>query len=153
MLDVVIREATDADVTGVAGLVRALADERGSAPDEAALREAIASCVGEPTHQIFVAAAGAQVVAYIAVHWIPFPLLGGCEGYISDLVVGATWRGHGLGNRLMDAVQEGAEALNCKRLVLQNRISDESYERGFYAKAGFSVRDDFATFVKPLLSA
>jgi hypothetical protein len=34
--------------------------------------------------------------------------------------------------------------------MLHNRIVDESFERGFYVKAGFYQRADYVTFVKRL---
>ncbi|MYK34394.1 MAG: GNAT family N-acetyltransferase, partial [Chloroflexi bacterium] len=107
-------------------------------------------CIGQPGHEIILAVAEDQVGAYVAVHWVPFPMLGGREGYVSDLIVGADWRGHGLGNRLMEAVEARAGEMGCERLMLNNRIAAESFERGFFAKAGFRQRTDFANFVKPL---
>lgn len=38
----------------------------------------------------------------------------------------------------------------CTRLMLVNVQSRESYERGFYAKAGWSERREVSTFVLPL---
>jgi hypothetical protein len=37
--------------------------------------------------------------------------------------------------------------------MLQNRMTEESFERGFYIKAGFQHRMGFAMLVKPLANA
>ena len=151
--DLTIRQAQDGDTAAVVALVSALAEERGSTTDLLGTTDAVNACLGKTDHEILVAETGNQIVAYVAAHWVPFPLLGGLEGYISDLVVHAKWRGHGIGNQLMEAVQERALKLNCRRLMLHNRMVDESFERGFYLKLGFRQRTDYATFVKLLSEA
>lgn len=150
MEGVTLRAAQATDVDGIRRLVAALADERGGTSDTSAVEAAAEECIGQPGHEIIVVAAGDKVVAYVAVHWVPFPMLGGREAYVSDLIVGADWRGHGLGNRLMKAVEARASEMGCERLMLNNRVAAESFERGFFAKAGFRQRTDFANFVKPL---
>ncbi|MXY60412.1 MAG: GNAT family N-acetyltransferase [Chloroflexi bacterium] len=150
MKGVTLRAAQASDVDGIRGLVAELADERGGKSDAEAAAAAAEECIGQPGHEIIVAVAGGKAIAYVAVHWVPFPMLGGREAYVSDLIVGADWRGHGLGNRLIEAVEARAGEMGCERLMLNNRIAAESFERGFFAKAGFRQRTDFANFVKPL---
>lgn len=150
MEGVTLRAAQATDVHGIRRLVAALADERGGTSDAEAVAAAAGECIGQPGHEIVVAVATGEVVAYVAVHWIPFPMLAGREAYVSDLIVGADWRGYGLGNRLMEAVEARANEMGCERLMLNNRIAAESFERGFFTKAGFRQRTDFANFVKPL---
>lgn len=150
MEDVILRAAQASDADGIRDLVTALAYERGGTSDADAVEVAAKECIGQPGHEVIVASAGGQVVAYVAVHWTPFPMLGGREAYVSDLLVHADWRGHGLGNRLMRAVEARANEMGCARLMLNNRVAAESFERGFFAKTGFRQRTDFANFVKPL---
>ena len=150
MEGVTLRAAQASDADGIKDLVTALADERGGTSDAETVAAAAEECIGQPGHEIIVASSGAEVVAYVAVHWVPFPMLGGREAYVSDLIVRADWRGHGLGNRLMEAVEARANEMGCERLMLNNRVAAESFERGFFAKAGFRQRTDFANFVKPL---
>ena len=151
MEDITLRAAQPSDTDGIRDLVVALALERGGRSDAEAVGEVANECIGQSGHEIIVAAVGREVVAYVAVHWVPFPMLGGREAYVSDLLVRADWRGHGLGNRLMEAVEEQASEVGCQRLMLNNRVDAESFERGFFAKAGFRQRTDFANFVKPLV--
>lgn len=150
MQDLTIREAIPDDAPGVEAIVNALQQERGRTANAPKLAQEIGDCIAQQTHQILVAASGDALVAYIAVHWVPFPLLGGRECYISDLIVHADWRGRGIGNRLIEAVEEQAVRLGCRRLMLHNWIEDESFRRGFYVKAGFQERTIYATFVKAL---
>ena len=150
MEGVTLRAAQASDRDGIRDLVTALARERGGVSDAEAVATAAGECIAQPSHEIIIAAAGEEVVAYVAVHWVPFPMLGAREGYVSDLIVRADWRGHGLGNRLMDAVEARALQMGCERLMLNNRIAAESFERAFFEKAGFRQRTDFANFVKPL---
>lgn len=145
-----IRRAQASDAYGIRDLVTALVEERGGASDAEAVAKAADECIGQPGHEIIVAMAGEEIVAYVAVHCVPFPMLGGREGYVSDLLVSADWRGRGLGNRLMEEVEARAREMGCERLMLNNRVAAESFERGFFAKAGFRQRTDFANFVKPL---
>ncbi|MDE2837322.1 MAG: GNAT family N-acetyltransferase [Chloroflexota bacterium] len=150
MEGVTLRAAQASDAAGITDLVAALARERGGTTDADAVVAAVEECIGDPGHEIIIAAAGEEAVAYVAVHWVPFPMLGGREGYVSDLIVRADWRGHGLGNRLMEAAELRAREMGCARLMLNNRVAAESFERGFFTKAGFRQRTDFANFVKTL---
>lgn len=145
-----IRIATREDCTAVVALVCALARERGGPlPDAAAVLAAAEACVrGSAT--LLVADEGGKLAGYLALHWIPFPLLAGTEGYISDLVIAEGWRSRGIGSAMLDAVTDRALELGCKRLTLNNRIISEAFNRGFFNRAGFRQRTEFANFVKEL---
>ena len=56
-------------------------------------------------------------------------------------------RGQGIGSRLLEAVKAEAKRRGCSRLQLVNFRQRESYQRGFYAKAGWEERPDGASFV------
>jgi GNAT superfamily N-acetyltransferase len=99
-----------------------------------------------------VAEVQAQVLGYVVVHWIPFPMIGGTEGYVSDLIVERDARGAGVGSRLIARIEALARERGCHRLMLNNRVTSESFRREFYPKRGFRRRDDFAGFVKTLNS-
>lgn len=91
-----------------------------------------------------------ECIGLISVHWIPFALIRGREGYISDLVVAKASRGAGIGSELLAAVETEAERKGCCRLMLNNHTGSEAYKREFYQKKGFQQRTDFANFVKRL---
>jgi GNAT superfamily N-acetyltransferase len=146
-----IRTATREDCAGIAALVCALARERGGVlPDEGAVLAAAEVCVCDRT-TLLVADEGGEVAGYLAVHWIPFPLLAGREGYVSDLVIAESWRGQGVGKALLEAAEQRALAQGCVRLMLNNRITSEAFTHGFFTGAGFRQRAEFANFVKELV--
>ena len=145
MADVLIREAQHSDIDPIRSLVVALARERGQAPEGEVVDSMIVECIGASDHTIFVAQAGRSLAGYAAIHWISMPMLPGREGYVSDLIVGADWRGKGVGGSLVRAVEKEAALRGCVRLTLNNRVDRESYQRGFYPKVGFRERTELAT--------
>jgi GNAT superfamily N-acetyltransferase len=118
--------------------------------DRVPILSTLMSAVSQPACGVFVAESGDAVAGFILVHWVPFAMLGGTEGYISDLIVAAESRGAGIGRTLIHAVEEEARNRGCVRLMLNNRIAAKSFQRGFYPKIGYRHREDFANFVKVL---
>lgn len=102
----------------------------------------------DDSHSVYVAenSAGA-VVGYVGVHWQPSLFLTGPEGYVSELFVETSARGQGVGAELLEVVKREAAERGCSRLLVLNRRSRESYERGFYEKCGWKERPDAANFV------
>ncbi len=149
-MDEQIRTVTIADIDGVAKLLAELSEEDGqTSADVVQVSALIRSYVGSQERTIYVAVRD-DVIGYIAVHWIPFPMLGGTEAYVSDLVIRTTERGTGIGSRLLSAVEDRARARGCVRLMLNHRGTSKPYLRGFYSKRGFRQRDEFANLVKAL---
>jgi ribosomal protein S18 acetylase RimI-like enzyme len=145
-----IRDAILADSDQLAELVRQLHEERGAALDVQQARDAVCACIGDGSRDLIVADCDNDVVGYVAVHWIPFPMLHGQEAYVSDLLIRRDWRGRGIGRRLLAVTEDRARARGCVRIMLNNRKTAESFARGFFAQAGFRERTEFANFVKPL---
>lgn len=151
MGEITIRSAELRDGMAIVELVLDLAEERGAAARSAtSLTQAVAGCLSTPNHEIWVAEADGRVVGYAAVHWIPFPMIYGTEGYLSDLLVHQDARGKGVGQLLLAQIEARAEELGCVRLMLNNARTAESFTRGFYPKQGYRERTEFANFVKPL---
>jgi GNAT superfamily N-acetyltransferase len=152
--DVEVRLAVPGDCAGVVSLVAAhtAEDHRAGRPaaDPHAIAQAVQRCVEDPAHLILVAADGGEIAGYIALHWIPFPMLGGTEAYVSDLIVARARRGAGIGRALAEAAERAARERGCRRLMLNHRVTAESFMRGFYPKLGYRARDDFQGFVKLL---
>jgi len=144
-----IRDATPADSDQLVELVRQLHDERGAELDVQQARDAVCACIGDRSRDLIVADCDGQVVGYVAVHWIPFPMLRGQEAYVSDLLVRHDWRGHGVGRRLLAVTEDRARARGCVRIMLNNRKTEEAFARSFFAQAGFRERTEYANFVKP----
>lgn len=71
-----------------------------------------------------------RVVGYIGI-W----LVAG-EGHITNVAVHPEYRQRGIGNRLMQAVEELATARNHKRMTLEVRVSNETAQR-LYRRLGY----------------
>jgi GNAT superfamily N-acetyltransferase len=112
------------------------------------VRARIERCQEDNSHLILVAEAPDQtVLAYAAVHWIPYLFLNGPEGYVSELFVRPAARGQELGRRLLKAIENEARRRGCARLSLINLRHRESYQRQFYVKAGWLERAEAANFI------
>jgi GNAT superfamily N-acetyltransferase len=148
-----IRRARQEDAGALAVLLRELdlfGHVRAEQPEQTAARveRHVALCLADHSHSLYVAERpGGEIVGYLAAHWLPYLILRGPEGYISELFLAAGARGQGLGRRLLEAVVQEARVRGCARLQLINMRSRESYERAFYQKAGWQERPDAADFV------
>jgi GNAT superfamily N-acetyltransferase len=160
MSDVLIRPATPDDAPGLAALLRTLERFdwlRAEEPAAAVARvRALLTASGDAARSIYVAidsrgdVAGdgdGSVSGYVAVHWLPYFIMPGPEGYVSELFVAPAARGRGIGSRLLAAAVAEARARGCSRLGLLNNRRRQSYERGFYARHGWQERGDMANFV------
>jgi GNAT superfamily N-acetyltransferase len=78
---------------------------------------------------------------------LPYLVLNGPEGYLSELFVREPERGKGIGRRLMEVIEVEARARGCSTLMLVNSRSRESYRRGFYKELGWDEREGVANFI------
>ena len=90
------------------------------------------------------------VLGYVAVHWVPYLIHTGPEGYISELFIRESARGQGIGARLLETVEAEAIRRGCTRLMLLNMRQRESYQREFYSKHGWEERPQAANFMKKI---
>jgi len=153
MTKILVRLATAEDAAGLASLLRSIGwfGRISEEPPEKTMEEvtaALAQALAGDSHAVWVAeGADGHVLAYAAAHWLPYLFLPGPEGYLSELFVREEARGQGIGSRLLEAVKAEAKRRGCSRLQLVNFRQRESYQRGFYAKAGWEERPDGASFV------
>jgi GNAT superfamily N-acetyltransferase len=146
-----VRQARESDCEAIVDLIVGFRrEEQGVTADREPVSEAVRSCLDCSAAAVFVAERDAEIAGFVVVHWVPFPMLGGTEAYISDLIVRRDQRGRGVGRRLVAIVEGEARRRGCVRAMLNNRIAAESFRRAFYLKLGFRVRDDFANLVKTL---
>lgn len=147
-----IRRATAADAEAIAAVLRDIGwfdHINGEPPKDTAHRvaEQLALCADEQQHTVLVALDGAgSVVGYIATHWFP-NLMKGMDGYVSELFLREAARGKGIGAALVDAIQQEGRRLGATRLMLFNRRARESFQRGFYPKHGWTLREDVGFFM------
>ncbi len=149
-----VRDLRPSDLPVLAELIRAFRRERGefeeSEAEAASVLQMLSQCGESPGHDLIVAERAGEAVGYLALHRIPFPMLAGSEGYVSDLLVRSSLRGAGIGKSLLAEAERRARQSGCVRLMLNNRLAAESYARGFFVAVGFRERRSFASFVKPL---
>ncbi len=88
-----------------------------------------------------------HVIGYVAMHFVPYLILRGEEGYLNELFVMSSYRSQGIGSMLLEAAVNEARDRGCKRLHLINSKRRDSYKRGFYSKRGWRERDYCASFV------
>jgi GNAT superfamily N-acetyltransferase len=156
-MEIRIRKAQPQDVAAIAEIVRGLEwiTRFDAEPVEATARRIahhLELCHADDSHTVYVAEnEGGEIAGYAAVHWLPYLLLLGPEGYVSELFIRKADRGQGIGTRLLETLKKEAKARGCARLMLLNMHERESYRRGFYRKQGWEERPDAANFVYPLL--
>lgn len=67
-------------------------------------------CLADDSHTVRVATdSTGALIGYVAVHWLPYLFLSGPEGYVSELFVDETCRGHWVGSALIDAIVAQAQ--------------------------------------------
>jgi len=155
LMNIQIRRATPADAAALADILRNMGtgwfDQIRQEPAENT-RQRIAGHLNlsgaDSANSIYVAENDDHILlGYVSVHWYPCFFLNGPEGYISELFIRETFRGQGVGKLLLDTVIAEGKKRDCSRLMLINRRSRESYQRGFYHKHGWEERADMANFV------
>ena len=155
-MDIQVRKAEAQDTPAIAELLRSLgffahinAEEPGATQERVARH--FAMCHADDSHSVFVAQGPAgEILGYGAVHWLPYLILAGPEGYVSELFVHESHRGQGIGGQLLKVMETEARKRGCSRLMLINLRKRESYQRRFYHKQGWEEREGVANFVCPL---
>lgn len=148
-----VRSASLADAPALAALLWGLGwfafmNEESPGETQRRLSEQLRLCLADKSHTVLVVVSpGGTVLGYVAAHWLPYLVLAGPEGYVSDMFVTESARGAGLGTRLLREVEALAVSRGCSRLMLVNRKTRDSYKRGFYRKLGWEEREEFANFV------
>ena len=151
-----IRPARLEDADGITEIIREPSSVPRLASEPAETTRAhvtaqLARCLADDSHRVYVAQDDAgRVIGYVAVHWLPYLIHSGPEGYVSELFIHSEARGQGLGKRLLDVIVQDARERGSSRLQLVNFRPRESYQRGFYTKAGWEERPDAASFVLTL---
>lgn len=149
-----IRKALNKDAVAMAEILREIgwSERRNAMPLEQVsgpIEKLIDRSLSDPEgHTIYVAAdENDKAVGFTNVHWVPFVMLGGIEGYVSDVFVSPAASGMGAGRKLIDAVMQEGKERDAYRLMLTNGKEKPSYKRGFYSKAGWTERPKVANFV------
>jgi GNAT superfamily N-acetyltransferase len=157
-MSIFIRRAIQEDVGSITALVRSIGwftwmKDQEPEHIEATINQHLGLCLKDDSHSVYVAETETgEIAGFIAVHWNPYLIHYGPEGFISELFVKECERGQGVGARLVNTVTEEAKSRGCARLLLLNARKRESYQRGFYRKHGWIEWEDAAVFIYPLES-
>jgi GNAT superfamily N-acetyltransferase len=156
-MNIRIRRAESTDVPVIAELLRCLGifdHITAEAPQTTQVRvlKHLALCTADDSHLVLVAQIpSGEIAGYCAVHWLPYLILAGPEGYVSELFIKDEFRGQGIGSQLLETIKTEARNRGCSRLMLLNMRKRESYKRQFYSKQGWEERSDAANFILPLI--
>lgn len=151
-----IRPAASSDAPALATLLHGIgwfaSFEAGTSDTHAAR---IAPLLAPSPHQLQLVACDAEglIHGYCAVHWLPLAILQSWEAYVSELFIAASARGAGLGSQLLDQAVAAARLRGCSRIWLVNNRDRDSYQRGFYARQGWTEQPQAARFVLQLTPA
>ena len=155
-MNIQIRKAETSDVPAITQLLRSLgffARISAEAPEitqKRVLNHLTLATAGD-SHLILVAETQqGEIAGYCAVHWLPYLILQGPEGYVSELFIQESFRAQGIGGQLLHAIKVEAKQRGCSRLMLLNLRKRESYQRRFYQKQGWEERPEMANFVLKL---
>lgn len=148
-----IRKAEAKDAPAIADMLTSLGlfphiDAEPSRSTQEHVLQHLELCSADDSHLVVVAQdMSNEIAGYCAVHWLPYLILTGPEGYVSELFIKEEYRGQGIGSQLLEAIKEQARKRGCVRLMLLNMRKRESYQRQFYSKQGWEERPDAANFV------
>ena len=125
-MSVRIRKAEPTDVPVLAELLRSLGifdhmtAEASQTTQERVLKH-LALCTADSSHLVLVAQVpNGEIAGYCAVHWLPYLILTGPEGYVSELFIKDEFRGQGIGSQLLETIKTEAQNRGCSRLMLLN---------------------------------
>jgi predicted N-acetyltransferase YhbS len=126
----VIRRATSADAAAIAPLL----DELGYPSTAAQVEARLAALPADEL--VLVAEVDGQVAALAGLRVERLLERDEPSGRLTALVVGSRWRGRGLGESLVRAVEEEARAHGCERVVLTSG-NHRSEAHTFYGRLGY----------------
>lgn len=138
-----VRAAGPDDVPALTGLFRGFMEYLGDpSPPEAELAAAIMPLFSDPHAEVLIAEDGDRTpLAYTHLRYYYSVWMAAPECFIEDLFVVESYRDHGLGRRLLNAVFERARTRGCRRARLD---TNQENHRGvhLYESLGFTCARD-----------
>lgn len=135
-MDIKIRKATENDFPAIFGLITELAEYEESLDKVSNSLELMYE--QKDYFNCYVAETQEKEIIGMALYYFSYYTWVGKTLYLDDLYVKKTWRGNGLGTRLMDKMFEVAKTEKCKRFRLQVLNWNEQ-AINLYEKSGFTV--------------
>jgi GNAT superfamily N-acetyltransferase len=148
-----IRQAHPRDAEQIASLLRSMEwfsglREETFSETKTRIAKNIEILIQDNTHSTYIAEdPNGQLLGIVSVHWLPYLILSGLEGYISELFVAEEARNQGIGTLLLSIIKAEARERGCFRLALINNKERESYQRQFYTKQGWRERPQMVNFI------
>lgn len=138
---VLVVSATPGHIDALLPLMRAFYDGERLPYDQAVLRRALDALWSEPLHGgAWLARADAEAVGY-GILCCGFSLeYGGRDAFVDELYVRPDWRGNGVGNLLLDAMEGSCRASGIGALHLEVDHGNTDGKR-LYARRGFVDHD------------
>jgi GNAT superfamily N-acetyltransferase len=138
-IKVQIRQATLSDVPQLCGLLEVLfAQEADFMPDVERQTRGLHMIIEKPEiGRIYCAAHEASIVGMISILYTVSTAEGGRAAWMEDMVVHPDWRGHRIGEQLLQSAVEKAREAGCNRITLLTDTDNAAAIR-FYSRAGFT---------------
>ncbi len=145
-ISLVITRAVPADIPQLCLLLEQLfTQEAEFEADHPAQERGLAAVINsQEIGDILVARHSGEVIGMVNILYTISTALGGRVGILEDMVVLPSWRGSGVGSKLLRHAIESARNSGCKRITLLTDSDNDSAQR-FYQRHGFS-RSSMAVF-------
>jgi len=137
MTQVVVREASEADLAAILRVYSEAGIDSGSAFTVEEAREHFAGWRQYPYYRIFVAEAGGEIAGtYALLIMDNLAKRGARSGVVEDVAVLPAWQGHGVGRAMMEHARAQCRTAGCYKLSLSSNLKREAAHR-FYDALGF----------------
>ena len=148
-MSLLIRAATDDDVTALVALMSNFYGEANLSLPVAAATRAFSALIAMPQlGAVWLAELDTEPVGHVVLTTVFSMEYGGLRGFIDDFYVQPPARDRGIGAALLEAAREGARARGLRALCVETGLADHP-ARSLYARAGY-VDTEHALLVQPL---
>ena len=130
-----IRPATTDDISSMTSLLGELfVIETDFTPDIRRQRQGLADLISNPTANILVAAVNGEIIGMCTLQSLVSTAEGGIVGIVEDLVVSESYRRQGIGEKLLESIEQLARDKGMRRLQLLTNMENQA-SLNFYAKS------------------
>lgn len=144
---VTILPAVESDLPTIHAMINALADYLGLAHEAVVSEDNLHDALfgQRPCAEVALARVGADAAGFALFYGNYSTFRGQCGIHLEDLFVYPSWRGHGIGRRLLAHLADLTVARGCRRLEWWVHVEDERVVR-FYESLGASAKDEWVVY-------